>query len=138
MKKYVVILLLIVGCASKSNKMVLKISLVDSSKSLKITGVDDDILQEISRDSANNAWLSLVPVYRTPTDTDLKDLQAPQPGKYLVTNGAIVFTPDTPFKSNQAYFVRYYRYNDGNSIVQYLKHEKKLGQTPYTDLNFKR
>ena len=138
MKKYIVFLLLIVGCASKPNKAMIRISLTDSSRSLKITGIGDDILQEINRDSVTTGWLSLIPVYRMPKDTDMKDYQPPQPGKYVVTDSTVVFTPDTPFTSQQAYFVRYYQYDEGNDIMEYVQHRKKLGQVPFTDLVFKR
>jgi len=137
MKKYIIFLLLIVGCASKSNKATIKISLKDSN-SLKITGIANDILQEINRDSATTAvWQSLIPVYRMHKDTDLKDYQPPQPGKYVVTDSAVVFTPDTPFKKQQLYFLRFYKYDMGNDMLEYMQHRKKLGQVTYTDLIFK-
>jgi hypothetical protein len=138
MKKYIVFLLLIASCASKPNKVMIRISLTDSSQSLKITGLGDDILQEIDRDSVTTGWLSLIPVYRMPKDTDMKDFQSPQPGKYVVTDSTVVFTPDTPFISQQTYFVRYYQYDEGNDIMEYVQHRKKLGQVPFTDLVFKR
>jgi hypothetical protein len=138
MKKYIVFLLLIASCASKPNKVMIRISLTDSSQSLKITGIGDDSLQEINRDSVTTGWLSLIPVYRMPKDTDMKDFQSPQPGKYVVTDSTVVFTPDTPFLSQQTYFVRYYQYDEGNDIMEYVQHRKKLGQVPFTDLVFKR
>jgi hypothetical protein len=104
----------------------------------KITGLGDDILQEIDRDSVTTGWLSLIPVYRMPKDTDMKDFQPPQPGKYVVTDSSVVFTPDTPFISQQTYFVRYYQYDEGNDIMEYVQHRKKLGQVPFMDLVFKR
>jgi hypothetical protein len=137
MKKYIIFLLLIVGCASKSNKATIKISLKDSN-SLKITGIANDILQEINRDSATTAvWQSLIPVYRMPKDTDLKDYQPPQPGKYVVTYSSVLFTPDTPFIKQQLYFLRFYQYGEGNSIMEYVKRQKKLGHVAYMDLIFK-
>ena len=138
MKKYIVFLLLIASCTSKPNKAMIRISLTDSSRSLKITGIGDDILQEINRDSVTTGWLSLIPVYRMPKDTDMKDFQSPEPGKYVVTDSVVVFTPDTPFMSQQAYFVRYYQYDEGNDIMEYVQHRKKLGQVPFMDLVFKR
>jgi len=137
MKKYIIFLLLIVGCASKSNKATIKISLKDSNN-LKITGIANDILHEINRDSATTAvWQSLIPVYRMPKDTDLKDYQPPQPGKYVVTDSGVVFTPDTPFIKQQAYFLRFYQFGGGNELLEYMQHRKKLGQVGYMDLIFK-
>lgn len=135
MKKYICIWLLIMGCAAKPTHPVVKVTLADSI--LKITGISNDILQEINRDSANMAtWQHLIPVYRMPKDTGMKDYQTPQPGKYIVTDSAILFKPDTPFIKQQNYFVRYYQYGEGNDIMEYVKRQKKLGQVAYSDLIF--
>ena len=136
MKKYIVLLLLIVGCASKSNKPAIKIGLTNS-KLLEISGISDDILQELNRDSLNTtAWQTLFPVFRMPADTDMKDLQIPQQGKYAVIANTVIFTPDTPFKSRQVYFVRYYQYGANNAITEYIKYRKRLGKASYEDLIF--
>src|SRR6202012_5703072 len=85
MKKYtLVLLIMLLGCGSKHQPDIIKIALADSGKSLEITGVAADVLQEINRDTVANIWQTLVPVYRMPADTDLKDFQPPQPGKYRV------------------------------------------------------
>jgi hypothetical protein len=124
------------GCTSKTMPAV-QISLADSSRSLKITGLDATILGAISRDSSVKVWQSLIPVYKMPADTDMKDYQAPQPGNYQVSGSTVIFTPDTPFTKQQNYYVRHYRYTDGNSIWDYIKQQKKLGKPAYTDLPFK-
>ena len=139
MQKYLVLLLLIVGCASKSNKTMVRINLAANGRSLQISGISNDVLQEISRDSATaTTWQGLIPVYRMPKDTGLKDYQSPQPGKYVVTNYGVVFTPDTPFIKRQVYFLRFYKYGDGNSMMGFIQHRKKLGQVAYRDLSFER
>jgi hypothetical protein len=138
MKKYIVVLLLMcLGCTSQPKTATIKITLTDGNRSLKVTGINDDILQEINRDSVTTGWQSLIPVYRMPADTDMKDYQTPQPGKYKVEANAVVFTPDTPFIKQQTYFVRFYRYSEGNNALDYIKQHKKLGEIPYTDLIFK-
>jgi len=138
MKKSVLVLaMILLGCRSGKHHDIIKISLVDSS-SLKVTGIDNDILQEINRDTITTVWLSLIPVYRMPADTDMKDFQKPQPGKYVVEDNAVVFTPDTPFAKQCAYFVRYYQHGTGNSEWDVIEQQKKLGKIPYIDLIFKR
>ena len=139
MKKYFLIFLLAAcfGCSSSSRKQIVTIKLTDSGKSLEMSGIDNDILEELNRDTSTTIWQSLVPVYRMPADTDMKDFQHAQPGKYKVTDSTVIFTPDTPFVKQQTYFVRWYQYDKGNSNFDYIKSNKKLGKIPYTDLIFK-
>lgn len=116
----------------------IKIALADSGKRLQVTGIAEDILQEINRDTVATVWQTLIPVYRMPADTDMKDFQHPQPGKYAVNGSTILFTPDTPFIKQTVYFVRYYQYGEGNTGWDFIKQQKKLGKMPYIDLIFKR
>jgi hypothetical protein len=135
-KSAVILLTLLWGCAPKQANNI-RINLINNGQSLAVTGISPDIVQEIERDSVTNIWQSLVPVYRMPADTDLRDFQKPQPGKYVVSNSAVIFTPDTPFSKQTAYFVRYFQYNAGNSALDHIKSNKKLGKTSYIDLIFK-
>jgi hypothetical protein len=139
MKKYILILWLTMclGCSSSSRKEIVTIILIDSGQALKVSGIDNDILQEINRDSVSS-WQSLIPVYRMPTDTDMKDYQHAQSGKYSVSGNAVIFMPDTPFAKQQTYFVRWFHYDKGNKPADYIKSEKKLGRIPFSDLIFKR
>jgi len=138
MKKAALFLLIICCFACKSKPAsTIQISLADSGRALKLTGFDPTVIGEIGRDTAVNIWQSLIPVYKLPADTDMMDFQTAQPGKYVVDSSAVLFTPDTPFAKQQTYFVRYYRYADGNSLWDYLKKQKKLSRPQYTDLPFK-
>lgn len=139
MKKAILIfVIMLLGCHSKHHNSVIKISSVNSGRSLEVTGIAEDILQEINRDTGAMVWQTLIPVYRMPADTDMKDFQRAQPGKYIVNGSAILFTPDTPFAQHSIYFVRYYQYGEGNTKWDYIKQQKRLGKTPYIDLIFKR
>jgi len=82
-------------------------------------------------------WLDLVPVYRMPADTDMKTYQPEQPGKYVVADSIVTFTPDTPFVKTQTYFVRWYHLDDNARPADYLKGNRKPGQKYFTDLIFK-
>src|SRR5471030_1187337 len=114
MKKLpILILLAFVGCTSKPRVSPISITLVNNNQSLKINGLDNVIIADIARDTSNH-FENLVPVYRMPADTDMKGFQPDQPGKYVVKDDALVFTPDTPFTKQQVYFVRYYQYGEGN------------------------
>jgi hypothetical protein len=113
------------------------IALTADKRSLNITGLDNAIVQDINRDSLGGNWQSLVPVYKMPADTDLKNYQPVQPGKYIVKDSVVVFIPDTPFIARQTYFVRYYNFDANNKASDYILGHNKLGSLPYTDLIFK-
>jgi len=137
MKKYTSLLLLLcLGCQHQTPVPAVRISLVNNNQSLKITGIDPVIMHDINRDSVS-AWQSLFAVYRMPADTDLKNYQPVQPGKYLLTDSVLVFTPDTPFTKQQTYFMRYYNYAGNKSVWDYIKGKTKVGQLHFTDLIFK-
>ena len=125
------------GCSSHPKPVDVKINLTDSNRSLKIAGFDKLIIAEIGRDTNNEAWESLLPVYKMPSDTDMKDYQNVQPGKYEVKDSLVVFTPDTAFKKGQAYFLRYFRHDEGASAWQYIKQKKRPGSISYKDLVFR-
>jgi hypothetical protein len=132
--------LLLIGlcfsCTTKTTTPELKISLDASGQTLKVAGLDIVIVREINRDTTTNKWQQLIPVYRMPADTDLRDFQPIQPGKYWVKDSLVFFTPDTPFLKHQPYFVRYYRYSDESGIWGFIKGKRRVGKINYTDLIF--
>jgi hypothetical protein len=130
------LLLLCVGCALKPKAPAVHISLTDNNSAVKFSGLDQAITGEIGRDSTAGIWETLLPVYKMPGDTGLKNYQPVQHGKYQLKGGEIVFTPDTAFVKGQAYFMRYYRFGEGD-IWDYIKGKKRLGAAPYTDVVIK-
>ncbi len=124
------------GCTNKLGKLNLTINLIDSNRSVKITGFDKAVIADIARDTANNIWQSLLPVYKMPADTDMKDYQQEQPGKYRFADTTVVFTPDTPFKKGQVYFLRYYPHTESEDAWQYIKGKKRPGTLGHKDLVF--
>lgn len=137
-KRYLWILIFFCcGCKREAPQPTVDIALVNNNHSLKITGIDSIILNDIDRDTAKN-WQSLFAISRLPADTDLKDYQPAQPGKYRVSKGSVIFTPDTPFVNQQTYFLRYYRHGSNKDVWDYVRGRSKPGQLHYTDLIFKR
>lgn len=124
------------GCSNHRKGVNVKISLTDSSHSLKISGFDKLIIADIGRDTNNDAWQSVLPVYKMPADADMKDYQNVQPGKYVVQDSVVVFTPDTAFKKGQVYFLRYFRHDEGTSAWQLVREKKRPGSVSYKDLVF--
>jgi hypothetical protein len=129
-------IILCFGCTHRSKAPVARISLVNNNQSVKFTGLDGAIMGEINRDSVPDIWQNLLPVYRMPADTDLKDYQPVQHGVYKLTGNAVVFTPDTPFAAHKSYFMRYYQFEGGTNIWDFIKGKKKLRGTRYVDLVF--
>ena len=129
-------LLFVIACKNDRPQAIIKISLANGGHSLKITGIDPIILNEIARDTASN-WQSLFPVYKLPADTDLKDYQPEQPGRYRVIDSVVNFTPDTPFTKQQTYFLRYYRHGDDKNASDFIRGKNRPGQLYYTDMVFK-
>ncbi|MGZ3874286.1 MAG: hypothetical protein ACXVJD_15285, partial [Mucilaginibacter sp.] len=137
MKKIACIaVLLLLGCTSKPKAPAVHISLADSNRSVKFQGIDYAIISEISRDSAAGVWEDLLPVFRMPADTELKNYQPVQHGTYILKDSAVIFTPDTPFVKGSTYFMRYYQFK-GENIWDYIKGRKRLGEAHYTDLLIK-
>lgn len=137
--RYLGLLLMLIcfGCKEHPRKADIKLSLADSNRSVQISGFDRAIINDIGRDSANDVWQSLLPVYKMPADTDMKDYQNTQPGKYAIKDSLVVFTPDTSFKKGQIYFLRYYQYDNSKDAWQYIRTKKRLGSLSYKDLLFK-
>jgi hypothetical protein len=130
-------LLLCLSCTYKTQQAKIQITLTDMRKNLKISGMDYAVMQDINRDTTVNIWQNLIQVYRMPADTDLKDYQPIQPGKYMVQDSAVIFIPDTPFNLHQTYFMRYYQYDKGSTAWAYIKNHQKPGKKQYLELIFK-
>jgi hypothetical protein len=134
---WLLLLMLCLGCSNRPKKTNIIVRLADSNRSVHISGFDRLVINDIARDSASEVWETLLPVYKMPADTDMKDYQNPQPGKYFVKDSLVVFTPDTSFKKGQVYFLRYYQYDNDKDAWQQIRDKKKLGSLSYRDLLFK-
>ncbi|PJJ83690.1 hypothetical protein [Mucilaginibacter auburnensis] len=133
-KLYALFFLAVVGC-SRSTPVLVKTELVNNGITLKITGPDSTILNDIARGDSTGLQ-ALFPVYSMPADTDMKDFQDQQPGKYLLKNGGVFFTPDTPFKHQQTYFLRYYDYALSGNVWEFIKTNNHKGKPPHADYTF--
>ncbi|HVW96088.1 MAG TPA: hypothetical protein VHA56_08980 [Mucilaginibacter sp.] len=125
--------LLCVACTQGPKAPAFSIKLTNDNQSLKFSGLDPAVLNDISRDTASAVWQNLIPVYKMPADTSLKSYQPVQPGKYVVQDSTVIFTPDTPLIKGAIYFMRFYNFK-GAGIWDYIKQRRKLGKEGYTDL----
>lgn len=139
MKKYYFILIILLSTCSNPQKLssTVTVSLTADHRSVQFKGLDRLIVGEISRDTNAAVWQSLVSVYKMPADTDLKNYQSVQPGKYQVQDSVVVFTPDTPFVKGKIYFVRNYQPDAANHLSDYIKGNAHVGSLKYIDLIFK-
>jgi len=128
-------LLLCFGCGHPKAPAI-SISLINNNQSIQFKGLDPAIMGEIGRDTVRDVWENLIPVFRMPADTDLKDYQPIQHGRYHLKDSLIVFTPDTPFIKGHTYFMRYYQYQGGIKPWDFIGGKKKLGSISYLDLQF--
>ncbi|WP_114939871.1 hypothetical protein [Mucilaginibacter endophyticus] len=134
---FLLLLLALFGCTATSTKTVVTISPVNNGRSLQITGFDPAIINDISRDSSATAWQTLMAVYRMPADTTMRNLQPIQPGRYVIKDNVVIFTPDTAFSTQQTYFFRYYDFGASGTLTDLIKSRSKPGTLHYTDLIFK-
>jgi hypothetical protein len=138
MKKWGLLLTLVgLGCATHPPRANVKVALTDSNRSIQIAGFDKEVINDIAQNSIDSAWRALLPVYRMPLDTDMKDFQNAQPGNYRVKDSLVIFTPDTPFRKGQVYFVRSFEYNQAKDAWEFIREQKQKGAIGHKDLLFK-
>ncbi|HTI60317.1 hypothetical protein [Mucilaginibacter sp.] len=135
--RFLLLVLICFGCSSKPPDKDIVITLTGNHQSLKISGFDRAIINEIGRDTSDQVWQTLLPVYRMPKDTDMKDFQKEQPGHYNIQDSLVIFTPDTPFAKGKTYFLRYYNYSGSKDAWQYVQKKKGTGGATHKDLLFR-
>jgi hypothetical protein len=129
------LMVILVGCAGHSQKII-TVTLTNNH-SLQISGFDKAVIDDIGRDSSSEAWQVLLPVYKMPADTDMKDFQNPQAGKYSIKDSLVIFIPDTAFKKGQVYFVRSFDYSTAKDAWAFVRQKKQKGSAGHKDLLFK-
>ncbi|HWD90141.1 MAG TPA: hypothetical protein VG367_18565 [Mucilaginibacter sp.] len=136
-KRWLILAAVWFGCSHHNQTIVIKIKLDRNKHSIQISGFNKMIIDDISQDTSSEAWRSLLPVYKMPADTDMKDFQNAQPGKYKVAGNEVIFTPDTPFRKNQEYFLRTFDYSGAKNAWDFVRKQKGKGSAGHKDLLFK-
>lgn len=122
--------------ANDANRI--SIHLSKDSQTVCISGLDYSILQDMKKDTLSlESWQGVFPVYRMPADTDMKDMQSEQPGKYKVTDSTITFKPDTAFIKHQQYFARFYGGTTNFTPTNLIRSKTNLKGQNYTEVMFK-
>lgn len=137
MKKTVWLLCLIFcGCVKKVDRQAFGVKLVNAN-TIAFKHIDYNTLSNLQLDSLDAAqWQAVLPVYKMPADTDMKDFQQPQPGRYRLKDSVLIFLADTPFQKQSRYFVRYYRLHDDGTVWTLLKGKWKHNTPQYTECTF--
>src|SRR4051812_38663977 len=116
-RRVLLLIILLTACRQKANDTVM-INVDKGHQAVSVTGIPIYTLHGIKADSLSmETWQNLLPVAAMPADTDMRNYQAPMKGKYSVSETAIIFKPDTPFKAGQTYFARYYKYDKDISLM---------------------
>ncbi len=137
---FVFFIVLCAGChsASVTENDHSRIGLSKDSQTVVVSGLDYSVLQELKKDSLPpEAFRQLLPVYRMPADTDMKDYQNEQPGIYRITDSLITFKPDTAFKKHQTYFARFYGHTIENTPTKLAQGKGNLKAPKFTEEVFK-
>lgn len=130
------LVVILMGCAKKPGQQQLAVK-VRGANLVEFSGIDYNTLSNLSQDSLSLAqWQAILPVYKAPADTDMKDFVNPQPGKYALVKDTLVFVADTPFQKNSQYFARYYKLHDDASAWDLLKGKWKNGAPKYREYSF--
>lgn len=139
--KYSALILIIFfwSCVTKQHETAkLSISFTTDHKAVSIKGLDYAAIADLKQDSIDSVWMVLLPVYKMPADTDMKDYQPEQPGKYQIINSGIVtFTPDTPFIKGQVYFMRSFNFANADNALTVIRAQRRPGSVNYNDIIFR-
>ena len=106
-------LLFLSACNREASKVSLAdeltISLSDDSNSIELHKIRPEVLEYFKSDSLTEKdWKGFLSVYPDTDDPELRDLQKPLDGNYLVRDSVIFFVPKEEFQKDSSYFVRVY------------------------------
>jgi hypothetical protein len=137
MKKSIWLLCFIcLGCVKKPGQQQLKVNVLNAN-TISFSNIDYNTLANLRQDSLNlSGWQAILPVYRMPADTDMKDYLQAQPGKYAFNKDVLIFSADTPFQTHRQYFARYYHLHDDSNVWDLIKGKWKRGTPQYVEYVF--
>jgi hypothetical protein len=107
------IFLIASGCKSpgqsENNSTLLTIKLSQDSSAVELHGIPSEVLAEFKSDSlSEKEWRSFFAIYKVPADPELRDIERPVKGDYVINDSIVNFTPTEPFHKKQSYFVQCY------------------------------
>ena len=115
------------------------ITLSADSSTVELHDVELDVLEYLQGDSlSKKEWQGLFAVYPDTNDPELRDLQFPLEGNYIVRDSIIVFLPKEDFKKDSQYFARFYRRKILGKPSDVVIEGNLSRQTQTVEFNFKR
>ncbi|HUH33248.1 MAG TPA: hypothetical protein VLZ28_04795 [Daejeonella sp.] len=115
------------------------ISLSADSSTVELHDVEPDVLAYLQKESlSNKEWQSLFAVYPDTNDPELRDLQFPLEGNYVIRDSFIVFLPKEAFKKDSAYFARFYRSQILMKPSDVIKEGNLSRRAEVVEFNFRR
>lgn len=139
----IISLLLLMACQSKpsapsvTGKVQIRLS-ADSS-AVELHGVRPDVIEYLQSDSiGEKEWQSFFSVYPAPEDPELRDLQRPLPGNYLIRDTTIVFIPEEKFEKDSLYFARCYSRQIMDEPSDLVMGRKLPAGAEFVEFDFKR
>lgn len=138
---FLIILLTVTSCKTKPTRSEVsdhaQFRLSADSTAVELTHANTELLEYLKQDSlTEKQWQSFFAVYPDPGVEELRDLQKPIQGKYLLQDSLIIFVPQQKFQNGAGYFARYYNRNVLNTPSDILR-EGKLGATEFIEYSFK-
>ncbi|RYE37635.1 MAG: hypothetical protein EOP48_28395 [Sphingobacteriales bacterium] len=122
---------LLFACSSSNNKPLL-IHFSADSTSIVFENIDrPGLLQLKSMEGQDSILNDLISVLQTPSESDTTIKELPLPGKMLVTDTSIVFTPEQPFLKGNDYLVITYLNARFGTPEQVLKAQLNTAVKPH-------
>lgn len=139
-----ILLIILLGCVSckpKSSKpgseSRVQFQLSSDSSTIVLHHANAALLEYLREDSlSEKQWQSFFSVYTDPGDEELRDIQKPIQGQYLLRDSLIIFVPAEKFHQGVKYFARFYNRHVLDKPSDVIR-ERKLGESEFTEFSFK-
>lgn len=133
-------LLAVVSCKLKpsdpgiQNHVQIKLS-ADSS-AIELYHAHTELLEYLKQDTlSGKQWQSFFAIYADPGEEELREIQKPLEGKYMLQDSLIIFVPGEKFKKGASYFARYYNRHVLDKASDVIR-ERNLGESEFTEFRF--
>ncbi len=115
------------------------IALSSDSTSVELRRVPEHILQYLRTDSlTQKEWQTFFSVYPDVSNPEIRDLQLPLGGNYLVRDSLILFIPTTKFERDSSYFARFYSRKLIDKPSDVIRGKKLFEDSKVVEFGFKR
>ncbi len=115
------------ACKNTDNKK-LQIKFSADSSAISISNIESAALLKLKNNiKTDTMYQRLVSVLITPADDDSLSMEREWPGKLMVKDDNVVFTPDSPFQKGKTYLIETKLNMSFGDIEQVIKGQMKTG-----------